>query len=304
MQARSFSEMLKKTMNAYHNRAIATHEIIQELINLAKEMRDANQRGEERGLGDDEICFYDALAMNESEVQAMVEAGAAKTLMGNHEFLRPHTCKNKRQHHATLDQLTKKNEINDAIEWFRTLPMWLELDGVNVVHACWQPSHHAMINAAIKQYGGVTTKFMVEATDQGSDLYLAVDDVLKGKEIPLPDGVSYEDKDGNLRTDVRVKWFESPTGKTYRQYALPATERIPEVSVPNDYPWDKLAAEFLDWAQQSRRDSVFREYRRDLNKFAEFENVKSARQIDQQLVFGYRDWRLASGGVGSGLVSC
>lgn len=71
VQSRAFSEMLKKAMNAYHNRAIATQEVIEELIRLAKEMRDANRRGEDLGLNDDEIAFYDALAMNESAVQAM-----------------------------------------------------------------------------------------------------------------------------------------------------------------------------------------------------------------------------------------
>jgi type I restriction enzyme R subunit len=71
VQSRAFSEMLKQTLNKYHNRAIATQEIIDELLKLAKQMRDANQRGEELGLGDDEICFYDALAVNESALQAM-----------------------------------------------------------------------------------------------------------------------------------------------------------------------------------------------------------------------------------------
>ena len=71
VQSRAFSEMLKKTLNAYHNRAIATQEVIEELIQLAKEMREATKRGEDLGLTDDEIAFYDALAVNESAVQAM-----------------------------------------------------------------------------------------------------------------------------------------------------------------------------------------------------------------------------------------
>ena len=71
VQSRVFSEMLKQTLNKYHNRAIATQEIIEELIKLARELRDATRRGEDMGLSDDEICFYDALAMNESAVQAM-----------------------------------------------------------------------------------------------------------------------------------------------------------------------------------------------------------------------------------------
>ena len=66
-----FSEMLKKALNAYHNRAIATQEIIDELIRIAKEIRDAALRGEVLGLTDDEVCFYDALAQNESAVQLM-----------------------------------------------------------------------------------------------------------------------------------------------------------------------------------------------------------------------------------------
>ena len=71
VQSRVFSEMLQKTLTAYHNRAIATQEVIDELIQLAKEMQAATQRGEDLGLNEDEICFYDALAMNESAVQAM-----------------------------------------------------------------------------------------------------------------------------------------------------------------------------------------------------------------------------------------
>ncbi|CAN5438479.1 type I restriction endonuclease subunit R [soil metagenome] len=71
VQSREFSEMLKKTLNAYHNRAIATQEVIEELIKLAKEMSAATQRGIDLGLNDDEVAFYDALAANNSAVEAM-----------------------------------------------------------------------------------------------------------------------------------------------------------------------------------------------------------------------------------------
>jgi type I restriction enzyme R subunit len=71
VQSRQFSEMLKATLNAYHNRAIATQEVIEELIKLAKEMDAATKRGVDLGLNDDEIAFYDALAANESAVKAM-----------------------------------------------------------------------------------------------------------------------------------------------------------------------------------------------------------------------------------------
>src|SRR5437868_5293386 len=71
VQGREFSEMLKKTLNAYHNRAIATQEVIEELIKLAKQLSEADKRGQELGLNDDEVAFYDALAANNSAVQVM-----------------------------------------------------------------------------------------------------------------------------------------------------------------------------------------------------------------------------------------
>lgn len=63
--------MLKKTLNSYHNRAIATQEVIEELIKLAKQLKDADQRGVDLGLNDEEIAFYDALAQNNSALEVM-----------------------------------------------------------------------------------------------------------------------------------------------------------------------------------------------------------------------------------------
>ena len=71
VQSQVFSEKLKKTLNAYHNRAISTMQVIEELIQLAKDLDAATKRGEDMGLTDDEIAFYDALASNNSAVQAM-----------------------------------------------------------------------------------------------------------------------------------------------------------------------------------------------------------------------------------------
>ncbi len=71
VQAQIFSEKLKLTLNGYHNRAISTMQVIEELIKLAKDLDAATKRGEELGLTDDEVAFYDALASNDSAVQAM-----------------------------------------------------------------------------------------------------------------------------------------------------------------------------------------------------------------------------------------
>ena len=71
VQARSFAEMLEQTLRRYQNRAIEAAQVIEELIQLAKDMREANARGERLGLSEDELAFYDALETNDSAVQVL-----------------------------------------------------------------------------------------------------------------------------------------------------------------------------------------------------------------------------------------
>lgn len=71
IQSRSFKEMLEKTVLNYQNRGIETAQVIHELIELAKEIRAAIARGENLGLSDDEVGFYDALEVNDSAVQVL-----------------------------------------------------------------------------------------------------------------------------------------------------------------------------------------------------------------------------------------
>ncbi|OGB24094.1 MAG: DEAD/DEAH box helicase [Burkholderiales bacterium RIFCSPLOWO2_02_FULL_57_36] len=71
VQSQVFSEKLKQTLNAYHNRAISTMQVLEELIKLAKDLDAAIKRGERLGLTEDEVAFYTALAANESAVIAM-----------------------------------------------------------------------------------------------------------------------------------------------------------------------------------------------------------------------------------------
>ena len=71
VQARSFAEMLEQTLRRYQNRAIEAAQVIEELIQLAREMREASARRETLGLTDDELAFYDALETNDSAVQVL-----------------------------------------------------------------------------------------------------------------------------------------------------------------------------------------------------------------------------------------
>ncbi len=71
VQARSFAELLEQTIRRYQNRAVEAAQVIEELIGLAREMREANARGAVLGLSEDELAFYDALGVNDSAVQVL-----------------------------------------------------------------------------------------------------------------------------------------------------------------------------------------------------------------------------------------
>jgi type I restriction enzyme R subunit len=71
VQARSFAEMLEQTVRRYQSRAIEAAQVIEELIQLAKDMREANARGENLRLSEDELAFYDALETNDSAVKVL-----------------------------------------------------------------------------------------------------------------------------------------------------------------------------------------------------------------------------------------
>ncbi len=175
--------------------------------------------------------------------RSMVGSGKAIAVMGNHEFnalafhtenpqapgvsLRPRINKNIRQHAATISQLND-SELSDALKWFRTLPMWAEIQGPSgsicrAVHACWDESQMECISNAKQQYGGLNSDFLADATNKGSKLFQAVEIVLKGKEISLPEGYHYYDEEGHKRTEIRARWFERPSsGTQYQDYVLQA----------------------------------------------------------------------------------
>jgi type I site-specific restriction-modification system R (restriction) subunit len=84
IQSRSFAELLEETLRRYWNRAIETAQVVEELIALAKEIREAGRRGEDLGLTEDETEFYDALETNDSAVQALGDENLRLRRYGDH----------------------------------------------------------------------------------------------------------------------------------------------------------------------------------------------------------------------------
>ena len=156
-------------------------------------------------------------------VKGMVDAGSAQIVMGNHEFnavafdtpapdggyLRPHIEKNMRQHQAFLEQLDG-DARTEFLDWFTTLPLWLDLGGLRVVHACWHEPSMRVVEESLGSNRFTSRDQFVRATEDGDPLYEAVEVLLKGPEIDLV-GLGqqpYFDKDGNGRTRARVAWWD------------------------------------------------------------------------------------------------
>jgi len=187
-------------------------------------------------------------------VRPMIENDAALSVMGNHEFnaaayftpdpenpgayLRPHTDKNRRQHGAFLDAFEEADDYADVIDWFRSLPMWLDLPGLRVVHACWDPVAMKILRT---RFPSVNTwlddELLVAASRKGSEVFVAAETLLKGKEVAMRDGTTFNDKDGVPRHHVRIRWFDGKAG-TYRKAFLgpeSARTHIPDDPIPDDH---------------------------------------------------------------------
>lgn len=159
-------------------------------------------------------------------VRAMVMENTALTVMGNHEynalcyhtrgkdgeFLRPHIEKNLRQHGAVLKEIDRfgQDKWQEYLEWFRHMPLILELDGLRVVHACWKPKWTGAAREIYDKNGRMTDAFLEQSMQVGTPAFEMVDILLKGEEIYVPQGhPGTFDRDGNLRRKLRLKWWAS-----------------------------------------------------------------------------------------------
>jgi hypothetical protein len=195
-------------------------------------------------------------------VKNMVESGSARAVMGNHEFNaigfhtpdetgkphRPHSDKNRAQHAAFLTGIEGQPELREELlNWFWELPLWLDLDGIRVVHACWHDALMAALAPRLRSGNRLDPLTLRAASTGGNGSYRAdgsaretalefraIETVLKGLEVDLPGGASFTDKDGHERHSVRVEWWREGQ-PTYREAALlPSKDRaaLPAEPVP------------------------------------------------------------------------
>lgn len=164
-------------------------------------------------------------------VMAMVEHGSARAVMGNHEFnalafhtenpnrpgswLRPRSDKNIHQHQAFLaEYLGPKQEpdLKKVLAFFRSLPLWLDLGDLRIVHAAWHPDSMQLLLPHLGPGNTLTDELLVESSTKGTPEYRAVELLLKGMEHELPEGLYHTDKGGHKRTNVRYWFFRHAHG--------------------------------------------------------------------------------------------
>lgn len=202
-----------------------------------------------------------------SIVKTMVDNGHALAVLGNHEFnavawtladphqseqfLRPHSAKNLNQHKVFLEAFAADSRrYRHTIDWFKQLPLYLELDGLRIIHACWHPSYLATLAPHLESNNSIQAAAWPELCHEGSDAFAAVETLLKGVEIPLPPGVEFTDKYQHVRQHTRIQWWLDHPDVTYRDLALVPKDilnQIPHDPVPADLTlgYDNLKPLFI-----------------------------------------------------------
>jgi hypothetical protein len=180
-------------------------------------------------------------------VRDMVERGHAIALMGNHEYnalcyhisegdshLRPHTSKNYEQIRQTLEDFARyPAEWLDFLDWFRGLPVFWQKDGLRVVHAVWDAGAVAFLSQRLNGKA-MEEKFLRRSVQQGTFEYNAMETLLKGREVALPEGYYIYDKEFVKRDRMRVRWWLAPQGQTYRSVALESHDSLPDIPLPRE----------------------------------------------------------------------
>ena len=165
----------------------------------------------------------------------MVEAGHAYIVMGNHEFnaiayatphpnkpgdfLRTHWGKlgrkNRKQHKAFLTAVGKYSvRHKELITWFKTIPLWLDLGELRIIHACWDLKSMKGLKSKLGPNHTVTDELMVTMSTKGHQDYHDLEILIKGPEIEMPDGFKYKDKDEIVRNSARYAWWD-PEASTF-----------------------------------------------------------------------------------------
>ncbi len=182
-------------------------------------------------------------------VRNMVEQGHAYIVMGNHEynavgfnwvkndgtFVRDHADNKVVQHKETLNQFaTYWSEWEDHLNWFKKIPLFIENEHFRAIHACWNKDEISYFKQHCPNHL-INDDFWLKSSKKYTREYEAIDVLLKGLEIPLPDGLTFTDKQGYVRRRIRVNWWKKIEQPTLKNICVPPENHLPEIPMIDFY---------------------------------------------------------------------
>lgn len=198
-------------------------------------------------------------------VRGMLDAGTASAVMGNHELnaiqfhtlhpetgkpLRARTEKNGGQHKTFLDEFQMgATQTNEQIRWMKTLPLFIDFSDFRVVHACWDRRKIQRLKE-LTYDNALTDEQFVQVADKTHELYGLVETTTKGPEILLSDGITFVDKDGHERAEIRVQWWNA-NAKSWADIAMSVPDKgqlpvspLPQNAIESIYAPDEVPVFF------------------------------------------------------------
>lgn len=193
-------------------------------------------------------------------IKTMVENGDAQCILGNHELnailsatldksgnlLQKRLPRFQLPLMKTIEEYKKyPEEFEDIIKWFRTLPIYLDLGELRVVHGSWNDAHIETVNRYLNGESKLKKTFLKTYTTN-TDLNNAVTELIKGVEMQLPKDLLLKDNKGIIRRKFRIKWWTNSENKTFKKIAFGNQFDLPAYSIPKEvqpitYPYPKDA---------------------------------------------------------------
>lgn len=180
-------------------------------------------------------------------IRRMVENGNAFALLGNHEInaiiyylkdkkgmpLIKSPQKNFFSMYKTISQFAgREEEWSSHRKWMRSLPLFLELEGIRIVHACWSDEAINIIKTAEESGKSRKSIFRTVYNNPKSDLAKSVLKLTKGIDFRMPGDLKIKNSKGVSPRSFRMRWWENPVGKTFNQISFESKFDLPEYDVP------------------------------------------------------------------------
>jgi len=190
-------------------------------------------------------------------IRKMVEAGTAFAILGNHEmyavlyylrdiegkYYKKRIPKYQLQINQTLDEfLLYKEEFRSHLKWMRSLPMFLDFGAIRIVHACWQKDNIKELRNALNE-PKISKTVLREIALNETHFAQCFWETCKGIDFQVPKNLLIFDDDGRPHRSFRMKWWDNPEGKTFKEVSIESRFELPAYTIPpeivkfrNPYP--------------------------------------------------------------------